>query len=387
MSKLKKILRNTYQVDKRNENEILVEKLKHLRKNEYNMTKTEFGGDLCPAKEITKIENYYINSNASYIRELTKKYVTNLDMVEINRNINDILKEAIIALVKGNKFSCDLNNIALNAEYESNYMNVIRAIKYLIEGDIDNLKININKLITSESSFNKIQSQMLIILTTALEIMMVSYVKAYDTIRLLNNYYIENRYVDLLYKYFLAKTCYYCEDNILTLKYIDDFLLNRYSTMSNEKFVELSAYKLILLADTDKEYAIKYGDDMNILRPSNYISLLLNIIKDGEFNEEEVYEIDLFQALVLYKYDRIKDVKYQIKGSVDRVNENIVKYFDDTSNMDFLRKYILPFCKRENPFFYNILNQANLEELESRSRYKDMIRYIGTRRMKSNKKY
>ncbi len=377
MNKYKKLLQKTHRDDTRRSSEIVVEKLKDLRKNVYNMTKSEFAAGLFPSYELSFIENYSTYSKKIYIKELMNKYEVDPDVIELSENIDNIVDEMLICILKEEEYNNRVIDKIDKLELESNYALIVRGLNCLIISDEYNLDIIVKKLLNSSYSFDKNQANLLIIISAGSEILKGNYILAYETINLLRKYVINNKYINIMFEYYIAKSCFYCEHNIYTLSYLDSFLINDFSRLTPTKFAEISEYKLVTLINNDIESAIEYGNNSRLLVNHAPFNILTDIINGKDVSTNIEYNFNLFEIITLFgldKYDIVSGIKITPKKEVEI---NLFKYLENLSDLTLLRRFILPIYKVSNPYYYNILNIANIDELKSRSRYKEIISYIG----------
>ncbi len=376
MNKYKKILEKTYCDDTKSSSEIIVEKLKYLRKNVYNMTRSEFAAGLFPSYEMSNIENYTTYSKKIYIKELTNKYEIAPEVVELNENLTKIIEDMLLCLLKDEDYNSKLINRIDDLGLESNYALIVKGLKYLLSKDEKCLDNIVKRLLISSNLFDRLQANLLVIISTGLEILKGNYILAYETITLLRKYNITNKYINIIYEYYIAKTCFYSEHNIYTLSYLNKFLLNEYSKIAHTKFIEISEYKLILLARFDVEYAIEYGNDVRLLVNYEPFNVMIDIISQKSISYNKKYNLNIFEIVTIFSFDMHNNINYEKIGVSKEVEINLLEYLKNPSDFTILRRFILPIYKSNNPYFYNILNKPNIEELRSRSRYKEILSYM-----------
>ncbi len=384
MNKYGKILSASYKEDSRSSTEIIVEKLKHLRKNVLHMSPVEFSAGLFPSNELNKIEKYSSSSNAMYIRELAEKYDVDSYIIDLNENIGNILDNMLLCIMKNERYDSELVENIDDLKYKSNYTLLIIGLKLLLLEDKKNLGLHLKSMLSLSNEFNKLQSQILILLATGLEILNENYILAYETIILLKTYEKENKYIDIVYKYFLAKSCFFCSNKVFALVYINDFLKDEYSNISHAKFVEISEYRLVLVAEVDTRTAIMYAKRVFPLVNNENFNLLLDIIDGREINYNKIYSLTLFEVMIIFDRGNFDNLKYDKLIPKTEVEKNLLLYLNNQDDFTLLRRSILPIYRKTNPFYFNVLNNLNLQELKSRSRYKEMVaymwhKYVGTK--------
>ncbi len=376
MHKYKKILARTHCDDTKSGSEIIVEKLKDLRKNVYNMTMSEFAAGMFPSYEISNIESYNSYSKKIYIKELTDKYDIDSYILELNENISNVIDEMLISLLTEKEYKSKLIDRLDDLNFESNYTLIVRGLNYLLLNEEEKLDMIVKKLLNSSDLFDRVQSNLLIIISTGLEILKGNYILAYETINLLKKYNVSNKYMNLMYEYYIAKTCFYVQHNIYTLTYLDKFLSNKYSRITPAKYAEISEYKLVLMIDSDVESAIEYSKDNRLLVNSESFNILTDIINKVPINNDKFYDLGVFEIITLFSLNMLDTIKFKEIQTTKEVEKNLMRFLEKPDDLTILRRFVLPMYKGRNPYFYNIMNIPNIEELKSRSRYKEILNYL-----------